>query len=174
VRYYFLSDNYFYCGGLNNEKISSIFISRMMDVDLFITKLHPKDHVVVYFDSDAFLSYFLTRAKSVTLSFILLLKDIKKNSAFRINNVLFSSFYNSEWYLTNKLDVFGYVGKPKLTKREIDMLNVYHLKNKDMADCLNISHKTCSGHRNNIKRKFNLRLKNSLALVRIMQVVTQI
>lgn len=104
---------------------------------------------------------------------MVLMQDIIKDHCFKIGGVVFSSLECTPHYIQKIAHYFPMQRQSVLTRRELDILDIFHLQNVNIARELNISQKTASGHRVNIQHKLRMKSKNTLAMLRIKTAISR-
>lgn len=97
--------------------------------------------------------------------------EIEANSAVRIDNIIYSSMYFSAHPFKQLMRFYRALRRHSFTRREYDVLNLFHMENHQIAKKLKLSQKTTSTYRVRIQEKLNMRSKNILALTRMKSAI---
>lgn len=169
----FVSDNYFMCCGLSTSRIAASTIRTHADIDGYLRAHPPHLDLIIAVENLLLRDYFIAQARRLRIRFMILLPDIMQDRCFRMGEVVFSSLACTSRYLTTLPRYFGHKRQNVLTPRETDFMQVFHLQNINIARLMNISEKTASGHRINIQNKLGMRMRNSLAMLRIKAAISR-
>ena len=169
----FVSDNYYLCSGIESQVFDAYQISSSQEIDGYLKTHNPAHYLVVGIENLFLRDDFIKKLNSLNVKYMVLMQDIIKDHCFKIGDVVFSSLECSPHYIQK---IARYFPKPRqnvLTQRELDILDVFHLKNVKIARELDISQKTASGHRVNIQHKLRMKSKNTLAMLRIKTAISR-
>lgn len=170
---HFVSDNYYLCAGIESQVFDTHQITSKRSIDAWLQSCH-RDHYLVIGIENLFLrDYVIKKVNQLSLQYMVLMQDIIKDHCFKIGGVVFSSLECTPHYIQKIAHYFPTQRQSVLTRRELDILDIFHLQNVNIARELDISQKTASGHRVNIQHKLRMKSKNTLAMLRIKTAISR-
>ena len=167
----FVSDDYYLATGIDGLGLDSFHLSSNDDVNQTLWKGYAVDVIIVAVYCEKRRQQIVSAMNKYERHCIVLLQDIMDNHHFKVGNITYASFNCSIYYL--KRIIIEGIGKPaqKFTRREMQILSLFHLRNADIAKKFNISQKTASGYRISIQNKLRMKSKNNIANIRLKNIL---
>ena len=170
MNFLFISDNYYLCQGVSSA-LTSIHLIRD-DADI-----HDLDGVdqamdfIIAIEQDKSRNKTIRQVKKVKRDYIVLMHEIEANRAVRIDNIIYSSMHFTAHPFQQLMRFYRALRTHSFTRREYDVLKLFHLENHEIAKKLQLSQKTTSTYRVRILEKLNMRSKNILAMTRVKSAI---
>lgn len=170
MRFLFISDNYYLCSGVSNSQISTLLLRD--DQDIYnLCEADPGLDFVIAVEQDNLRNKTITQVKSVKRDYIVLMHEIEANCAVRIDNIIYSSMHFDTYPFQQLMRFYRALRTHSFTRREYDVLKLFHMENHEIAKKLHLSQKTTSTYRVKILEKLNMRSKNILAMTRMKSAI---
>ncbi|EOZ1475788.1 TPA: response regulator transcription factor [Enterobacter hormaechei subsp. steigerwaltii] len=170
MNFLFISDNYYLCQGVSSSLTSTHLIRDDADI-------HDLDGVdqamdfIIAIEQDKLRNKTIRQVKKVKCDYIVLMHEIEANRAVRIDNIIFSSMHFTAHPFQQLMRFYRALRTHSFTRREYDVLKLFHLENHEIAKKLQLSQKTTSTYRMRILEKLNMRSKNILAMTRVKSAI---
>ncbi|MEG7493089.1 LuxR C-terminal-related transcriptional regulator [Enterobacter hormaechei] len=170
MNFLFISDNYYLCHGVSSSLTSTHLIRDDADI-------HDLDGVdqamdfIIAIEQDKLRNKTIRQVKKVKRDYIVLMHEIEANRAVRIDNIIYSSIHFTAHPFQQLMRFYRALRTHSFTRREYDVLKLFHLENHEIAKNLQLSQKTTSAYRVRIIEKLNMRSKNILAMTRVKSAI---
>ena len=170
MNFLFISDNYYLCHGVSSSLTSTHLIRDDADI-------HDLDGVdqamdfIIAIEQDKLRNKTIRQVKKVKCDYIVLMHEIEANRAVRIDNIIYSSMHFTAHPFQQLMRFYRALRTHSFTRREYDVLKLFHLENHEIAKKLHLSQKTTSTYRVRILEKLNMRSKNILAMTRVKSAI---
>lgn len=168
-----VSDNYYFLSGMQNSKINSIYLPHSGHIDAALSSLYRKGNIVVATECIHMRKEIIKSLKKGDCNYLILLPDIVKNNHFKLGGIIFASMNLTAERLISIITTKTCKDVKPLTLRESQVLKLFHLSNSSIARILSISIKTTSGYRMSIHKKFKMKAKNNIAMLRAQKTILQ-
>lgn len=170
MKFVFISDNYYLCTGVSSAQASTRLIRDDEDIRS-LYQVDPELDFIIAIEQDTLRNNTIRHVKALKKDYIVLMHEIEANSAVRIDNIIYSSMYFNAHPFHQLMRFYRALRKHSFTRREYDVLNLFHMENHQIAKKLQLSQKTTSTYRVRIQEKLNMRSKNILALTRMKSAI---
>lgn len=170
MNFLFISDNYYLCTGVSSAQAATRLIRDDEDIRS-LYQVDPELNFIIAIEQDTLRNSTIRHVKALKKDYIVLMHEIEANSAVRIDNIIYSSMYFSAHPFHQLMRFFRALRTHSFTRREYDVLNLFHMENHQIAKKLQLSQKTTSTYRVRIQEKLNMRSKNILALTRMKSAI---
>ncbi|MBE3468022.1 response regulator transcription factor [Enterobacter cloacae complex sp. P15RS] len=170
MNFIFISDNYYLCRGVSSAMTSTHLIRDKKDIrDL--DEVDPTLDFIIAIEQDTLRNSTIQQVKKIRRDYIVLMHEIEANRAVRIDNIIYSSMHFSVHPFQQLMRFYRALRTHSFTRREYDVLKLFHLENHEIAKKLQLSQKTTSTYRVKILEKLNMRAKNILAMSRVKSAI---
>ncbi|EML1552021.1 LuxR C-terminal-related transcriptional regulator [Enterobacter hormaechei] len=170
MNFIFISDNYYLCHGVSSALTSTCLIRDDADIH-DLNRLDPAMDFIIAIEQDKLRNKTIQQVKKVKRDYIVLMHEIEANSAVRIDNIIYSSMHFTAHPFQQLMRFYRALRTHSFTRREYDVLKLFHMENHEIAKKLKLSQKTTSTYRVRILEKLNMRSKNILAMSRIKSAI---
>ncbi|WP_254208986.1 LuxR C-terminal-related transcriptional regulator [Enterobacter hormaechei] len=126
---------------------------------------------IIAIEQDKLRNKTIRQVKKVKRDYIVLMHEIEANRAVRIDNIIYSSMHFTAHPFQQLMRFYRALRTHSFTRREYDVLKLFHLENHEIAKKLQLSQKTTSTYRVRIIEKLNMRSKNILAMTRVKSAI---
>ena len=170
MNFLFISDNYYLCQGVSSALTSTHLIRDDADI-------HDLDGVdqamdfIIAIEQDKLRNKTIRQVKKVKRDYIVLMHEIEANRAVRIDNIIYSSMHFTAHPFQQLMRFYRALRTHSFTRREYDVLKLFHLDNHEIAKRLQLSQKTTSTYSVRILEKLYMRSKNILAMTRVKSAI---
>lgn len=165
----FISDNEYFCTGASIYNVQRIYKIKTSRDFQFIIDLPQSGVFILSVENLGLRSSILKKIVKYAKFVIVFDLDILPGALLKMDNVLYTSCCLTAEMLTGIMNSYWHFKNMHISSREMEVLKMSYLSNKDLAEKLCISVKTCSAHRINIQNKFHLKFRNNIAMERIRQ-----
>ncbi|WP_336212417.1 LuxR C-terminal-related transcriptional regulator [Enterobacter sp. P82] len=166
----FVSDNYFLCKGVPSTGFFVKYVNDILEIKE-LSYLNNTSSVIVAIENEVLRDRTTSLLRDLNTPHIVMLDEIKKDTAVKIDSGIYSSLRSSMKYISNLANNREKVKQTYLTNREYDFFKLAHLSNKRIARLMNISEKTTSAYRIKVRNKLNLRSSNHLLMYRALNTI---
>ena len=163
----YISDNNFFCVGVNDTKATYISITSKRNIKSLNTEMLLEYFPVVFIENIFTRLRVIEKIQSVRKEYGIMMRELSHFEAFKLGDVI----YCPETYSSSRLIKLTtcshrsfYV---RLTRRELQVLGEIHNSNADIATRLNISEKTVSSHKMKIQEKLMFRSRNNMMICKL-------
>lgn len=170
MNFLFISDNYYLCTGVSSAQAATQLIRDDDDIRC-LNQVNTDLEFIIAIEQDKLRNNTIKQVKRLKQDYIVLMHEIAANSAVRIDNIIYSSMYFSAPPFPQLTRFYRALRRHSFTRREYDVLNLFHMENHQIAKKLKLSQKTTSTYRVRIQEKLNMRSKNILALTRMKSAI---
>ncbi|MBE0231610.1 LuxR C-terminal-related transcriptional regulator [Enterobacter hormaechei] len=170
MNFIFISDNYYLCHGVSSSLTSTHLIRDEEDIH-HLYEVDPELDFIIAIEQDKLRNKTIQQVKKVKRDYIVLMHEIEANSAVRIDNIIYSSMHFTAHPFQQLMRFYRALRTHSFTRREYDVLKLFHMENHKIAKKLQLSQKTTSTYRVRILEKLNMRSKNILAMTRIKSAI---
>ncbi|PNC15681.1 hypothetical protein CK477_00950 [Enterobacter cloacae] len=170
MNFIFISDNYYLCRGVSSAMTSTHLIRDKKDIH-DLDKVDPTLDFIIAIEQDTLRNSTIQQVKKIRRDYIVLMHEIEANRAVRIDNIIYSSMHFSVHPFQQLMRFYRALRTHSFTRREYDVLKLFHLENHEIAKKLQLSQKTTSTYRVKILEKLNMRAKNILAMSRVKSAI---
>lgn len=166
----FISDNYYLCSGVLSAQTTVHFIRD--DEDIYdLIGVDPEQSFIIAIEQDNLRNGVIRQVKKIKNSYIVLMHEIEVNRAVKIDNIIYSSMHFNIRPFQQLMRFYRALRINAFTRREYDVLKLFHLENHEIAKRLKLSQKTTSTYRVKILEKLNMRSRNILAMSRMKSAI---
>lgn len=140
MNFLFISDNYYLCHGVSSSLTSTHLIRDDADI-------HDLDGVdqamdfIIAIEQDKLRNKTIRQVKKVKRDYIVLMHEIEANRAVRIDNIIYSSMHFTAHPFQQLMRFYRALRTHSFTRREYDVLKLFHLENHEIAKKLQLSQK---------------------------------
>ena len=170
MNFIFISDNYYLCRGVSSAMTSTHLIRDKKDIN-DLDEVDPTLDFIIAIEQDTLRNSTIQQVKKIRRDYIVLMHEIEANRAVRIDNIIYSSMHFSVHPFQQLMRFYRALRTHSFTRREYDVLKLFHLENHEIAKKLQLSQKTTSTYRVKILEKLNMRAKNILAMSRVKSAI---
>ncbi|WP_331397766.1 LuxR C-terminal-related transcriptional regulator [Enterobacter quasihormaechei] len=136
-----------------------------------LDEVDPTLDFIIAIEQDTLRNSTIQQVKKIRRDYIVLMHEIEANRAVRIDNIIYSSMLFSVHPFQQLMRFYRALRTHSFTRREYDVLKLFHLENHEIAKKLQLSQKTTSTYRVKILEKLNMRAKNILAMSRVKSAI---
>ncbi|MDH1126131.1 MULTISPECIES: LuxR C-terminal-related transcriptional regulator [Enterobacter] len=136
-----------------------------------LDEVDPTLDFIIAIEQDTLRNSTIQQVKKIRRDYIVLMHEIEANRAVRIDNIIYSSMHFSVHPFQQLMRFYRALRTHSFTRREYDVLKLFHLENHEIAKKLQLSQKTTSTYRVKILEKLNMRAKNILAMSRVKSAI---
>ncbi|MEG6214202.1 LuxR C-terminal-related transcriptional regulator [Enterobacter quasihormaechei] len=136
-----------------------------------LDEVDPTLDFIIAIEQDTLRNSTIQQVKKIRRDYIVLMHEIEANRAVRIDNIIYSSMHFSVHPFQQLMRFYRALRTHSFTRREYDVLKLFHLENHEIAKKLQLSEKTTSTYRVKILEKLNMRAKNILAMSRVKSAI---
>ncbi|TXT99510.1 DNA-binding response regulator [Enterobacter hormaechei] len=170
MNFLFISDNYYLCHGVASPLTATHWIHDDGDIHA-LDGVDPAMDFIIAIEQDKLRNKTIRQVKKVKRDYIVLMHEIEANRAVRIDNIIYSSMHFTAHPFQQLMRFYRALRTHSFTRREYDVLKLFHLENHEIAKKLQLSQKTTSTYRVRILEKLNMRSKNILAMTRVKSAI---
>lgn len=170
MNFLFISDNYYLCHGVASPLTATHWIHDDGDIH-DLDAVDPAMDFIIAIEQDKLRNKTIRQVKKVKRDYIVLMHEIEANRAVRIDNIIYSSMHFTAHPFQQLMRFYRALRTHSFTRREYDVLKLFHLENHEIAKKLQLSQKTTSTYRVRILEKLNMRSKNILAMTRVKSAI---
>ncbi|MEM0703460.1 LuxR C-terminal-related transcriptional regulator [Enterobacter quasihormaechei] len=136
-----------------------------------LDEVDPTLDFIIAIEQDTLRNSTIQQVKKIRRDYIVLMHEIEANRAVRIDNIIYSSMHFSVHPFQQLMRFYRALRTHSFTRREYDVLKLFHLENHEIAKKLQLSQKTTSTYRVKILEKLNMRAKNIVAMSRVKSAI---